>query len=305
MGTHKIKSTNPLVSIIIPVYNGSNFLKNAIESALNQTYQNIEVLVINDGSNDNNKTEKISKSFESKIKYIYKENGGVASALNLGINESKGKYFSWLSHDDFYSFNKIENQLAFIKKKPNVKIVSSDFAILNQESQKTESRQINEEKTFKNGRDILENWLDFCTFLIEKECFREVGLFDAKLKTIQDLDMQFRLVVKFPIFHINEVLSTRREHLSQGTKTQIKLHLKELDNYIIDIFKRKGIEFLRKDNESKFLTYFNLAVRTMKMSCQRASRFFYFKALIQKPISPRLFLIFLFGKKGFNILYKE
>ncbi len=85
---------NPLVSIIIPVYNGSNYVKEAIDSALAQTYKNIEVIVVNDGSTDN--TEKIVKSYGDKIRYFYKENGGVASALNLAIENSKGEYISWL-----------------------------------------------------------------------------------------------------------------------------------------------------------------------------------------------------------------
>ena len=80
-----MSSFNPLVSIVIPVYNGSDFLVEAIESAINQTYKNIEVLVVNDGSNDNNATEKICKSFGEKVRCFYKENGGVATALNLGI----------------------------------------------------------------------------------------------------------------------------------------------------------------------------------------------------------------------------
>ena len=300
----KSKHINHLVSIIIPVYNGSDFLRPAIESTLNQTYQNIEVLVINDGSNDKNKTEEICKSFGKKIRYFYKKNGGVATALNLGIDESKGKYFSWLSHDDFYKPNKIKNQLDFIQKNPNVKIVSSDFAIFNQENQKIENRKIKEKKSFTNGRDVLDNWLDFCTFLINKECFSEVGLFDTSLKTIQDLDMQFRLVAKFPIFHIDKVLSVRREHLGQGTKTQLKLHLQELDNYIINVFKRKGLKFFVKQNESIFSTYFNLGVRTMKMSCKKACKYFYLNALIKKPLSPRLLLLVLFGKRAFNFLYR-
>ena len=88
---------NPKVSIIIPVYNGSNYLKEAIDSALNQTYANVEVIVVNDGSNDNGKTEALAKSYGDRIKYCYKENGGVASALNYGIKTMHGQYFSWLS----------------------------------------------------------------------------------------------------------------------------------------------------------------------------------------------------------------
>ena len=83
MGAQKLSIKNPLVSIVIPVYNGSNFLAEAIKSALNQTYKNIEVLVINDGSNDNKETEKICKSFGEKIRYFYKGNEGVAKALSL------------------------------------------------------------------------------------------------------------------------------------------------------------------------------------------------------------------------------
>ena len=87
------------VSIIIPVFNGANYLREAIDSALKQTYENIEVLVINDGSDDNGKTEAIARSYGDKLRYFHKENGGVASALNLGIKEMAGEYFSWLSHD--------------------------------------------------------------------------------------------------------------------------------------------------------------------------------------------------------------
>ena len=87
--------SSPLVSIVIPVYNGSNYLKEAIDSALAQTYKNIEVLVINDGSNDDDLTNEIAFSFGDKIKYYKKENGGVSSALNYGISKMKGDYFSY------------------------------------------------------------------------------------------------------------------------------------------------------------------------------------------------------------------
>ena len=101
----------PLVSIIIPVYNGGNYLSEAIDSALNQTYENIEIIVVNDGSQDDLKTEQIALSYGERITYVSKENGGSSSALNVGIRTMKGEYFSWLSHDDLYLPEKIEKQV--------------------------------------------------------------------------------------------------------------------------------------------------------------------------------------------------
>ena len=90
------------VTILIPVYNGSNYLKEAIESALAQTYKNKEIIVVNDGSTDNGKTKEIALSYKDKIKYYEKENGGAPTALNYGIERMTGDYLSWLSHDDLY-----------------------------------------------------------------------------------------------------------------------------------------------------------------------------------------------------------
>ena len=80
-------------------------------SALSQTYKNIEVIVVNDGSNDDGKTEEIALSYGNKIRYFYKENGGVSSALNCGIRAMHGEFFSWLSHDDVYFETKVEKQI--------------------------------------------------------------------------------------------------------------------------------------------------------------------------------------------------
>ena len=114
---------NPKVSIIIPVYNGSDFMKEAIDSAINQAYKSIEIIVINDGSKDDGKTKNIALSYGNNIRYFEKENGGVATALNLGIKEMTGEYFSWLSHDDYYYPKKIEKQINFLKKQKNKEMI--------------------------------------------------------------------------------------------------------------------------------------------------------------------------------------
>ena len=108
----------------------SNFLREAIDSALAQTYDNVEVVVVNDGSTDENATEEIAKSYGDKIQYYHKVNGGVASALNLGIEKMKGSYFSWLSHDDKYEKTKIEDQVNVLKSLQSDDVIAVSYTHL-------------------------------------------------------------------------------------------------------------------------------------------------------------------------------
>ena len=105
----------PKISIIIPAYNASDYLSEAIDSALNQTYSNIEIIVVNDGSKDDGATEKIALSYGQKIRYLSKENGGSSSALNWGISHMTGEWFSWLSHDDLYVPEKLQKQWEYMQ----------------------------------------------------------------------------------------------------------------------------------------------------------------------------------------------
>lgn len=170
---------NPLVSIVIPVYNGANYVAEAIESALKQTYKNIEVIVVNDGSTDN--TEKIVKKYGDKIRYFYKENGGVASALNFGIKNMKGEYFSWLSHDDVYYSNKIERQIEELKNIDKDNILYSGFELINDKSEFLYAWEIastNEYRKLNNSfYALLLSGLNFCSLLIPKKAFYEVDFF--------------------------------------------------------------------------------------------------------------------------------
>lgn len=226
----------PLVSIVIPVYNGSNFLKKAIDSALAQTYQNIEILVINDGSNDNDKTEKIALSYGKKIRYFHKENGGVSSALNLGIREMKGDYFSWLSHDDEYTPTKIEKQIEQLKFgadiivcsecqiNENSKVISKarDYSLLAGEnviSWQEEMTKIIRDKIFSG-----------CALLISKYVFDNVGFFDETLRYNQDFDMWLRMCIqKFSWKYHNDIGVLSRVHNNQVTQTRRDLFY--LDSY--------------------------------------------------------------------------
>ena len=104
----------PKISIVIPAYNASNYLAEAIDSALAQTYPNVEIIVVNDGSKDDGATRAVALSYGDKIRYFEKENGGSSSALNVGIANMTGEWFSWLSHDDLYVPEKLEKQIESI-----------------------------------------------------------------------------------------------------------------------------------------------------------------------------------------------
>lgn len=106
----------PLASIVIPVYNGADYLKEAVDSALGQTYPNCEVIVVNDGSADGGRTERAALSYGDRIRYFSKENGKVSTALNLGLKNMRGEYFAWLSHDDVFYADKIEKQIQAMER---------------------------------------------------------------------------------------------------------------------------------------------------------------------------------------------
>ncbi len=229
----------PLVSIIIPVYNGSNFMSEAIESALNQTYRNIEVLVINDGSEDNGETEKIAQSYGDNIRYFSKSNGGVSSALNLGIKNMRGEYFSWLSHDDVYMPEKIEFQVNALAKLEDKKIliycesmqIDKNSKAIMQIKRKRILKK-NETENCNNVLMILLNQGTFngCCFLIHKDVFNICGNFDETLRYNQDSFMWYKIFLnKFSLHYLPDVCVKSRVHDKQLTQTRKDLFHKDCE----------------------------------------------------------------------------
>jgi len=217
----------PLVSIVIPVYNGSNFLKEAIDSAIAQTYENKEIIVVNDGSKDEGKTEQIALSYGEKIRYIYKENGGVSSALNVGIKNMQGEYFSWLSHDDLYLPEKVEKQVNAICSTNKEKTLAvCGFKCINKEGQ--ELSAINKQPLkagYYSWNSVITQMLPMgcfngCSLLIPKSAFDECGGFDDKLKYCQDFLMWMEMFLAgYGIVSLDEVLVCNRVHSGQLTQT--------------------------------------------------------------------------------------
>jgi glycosyltransferase involved in cell wall biosynthesis len=191
----------PLVSIVIPVYNGSNYLAEAIDSALAQTYPHCEVVVINDGSTDGGATEAVALQYGDRIRYFSKENGGVASALNKGIEMMRGEYFSWLSHDDLYTPDKVANAVEALQTVPDPlrTIVVCDLDLIDAAGKLIYRPVRKSVSGLFSGREVFLKYLKGlsfggCNLLINKELFVQYGKFE-NLKTAQDMECWTRFML--------------------------------------------------------------------------------------------------------------
>lgn len=213
MPTNKEKET-PFFSVVIPVYNGSNYLQGAIESVLQQSFSDFEVVVINDGSNDQNKTENICLSFGSRINYFRKENGGVASALNEGLKRSKGKYFIWLSHDDLLTPDRLEKDHHFISTHDDVDVIGTNFKSIDAENNIVNTFTYPPHLSLiSKCRQVFElNMLFFCALTIKKTCFAKVGNFNEANRYSQDVEMALLLVKNFSVFIASHFGVLARDH---------------------------------------------------------------------------------------------
>lgn len=241
------------VSLIIPVYNGSNYLANAINSALSQEYKELEIIVVNDGSTDNDKTKEIALSYKDRIRYFEKENGGVASALNLGISKMDGDYFSWLSHDDLYKPNKISSQINYLlDSKLNFKnvILYSDFSLINENGDIFWNSDLSSSLNYSFRMWLtLFSQLNGCTLLIPKAAFDIIGRFDESLKHTQDYDLWSRLSYQYDFVYMPINLVESRQHSEQDSR--------KLNHFAFEEVSRLKSRFVKGLNKSDFLSIKN------------------------------------------------
>jgi glycosyltransferase involved in cell wall biosynthesis len=214
------------VSVVIPVYNGANYLAQAVDSALAQDHPGLEVLVVNDGSTDGGATAAVARGYGSRIRYLEKPNGGVASALNRGIEAMRGDWLSWLSHDDVYLPGKVSVQVARLAGAPPDAVLFSDYAFIDADGNRLGEKRFRGRVAAMRAELVRGDPVNGCTTLVSRRVLEEAGGFDVRLRTIQDYDLWFRLARRHPFVHVPEVLLLSRLHPAQGVRT-ISTHYAE------------------------------------------------------------------------------
>jgi glycosyltransferase involved in cell wall biosynthesis len=207
----------PAVSVIVPAYNQSQYLGDAIRSALAQTRGDLEVIVVDDGSTDD--TRAVGQSFtDPRVRYVWQANRGLSGARNTGIRESRGAFLTFLDSDDQFLPEKLERLLAAFERDPGLGLVAGQAVLIDQDG-----RQIGEvfDKPLPDDTSelLLGNPLHVGSVLLRREWQERVGLFDETLRSYEDWDMWLRLArAGCRLGWVAQPVSLYRFHLEQMTR---------------------------------------------------------------------------------------
>ena len=233
------------VSIIIPTYNCARLIGRAIESVLNQTYRDFELIIVDDSSTDN--TEKIIKKFQEqdkRVKYIrHEKNRGGSAARNTGIKNAKGEYIAFQDSDDEWLPEKLKKQMEVFKNTSSkVGVVYTGFWRIKDNKKTYIPQSWVKQKDDNIYFELLKgNFVGTPTILIKKKCFKKVGIFDEKLPRLQDWELVIRLSKYYDFKCIDEPLlisyyttdsiSANHKALIEALELILTKHYKNFNNY--------------------------------------------------------------------------
>ncbi len=202
-----------LVSVIIPTYNREEYIGEAIQSVLGQTFTDFEIIIIDDGSTD--KTADVVKSLsDDRVRYIYQENRGRSNARNHGLKIAAGRYIAFLDSDDLYLPDKLELQVAYLDTHPEVGMVYTSAYCINAEGVLlSESyRACVSGWIYNNIAFYVPVTVTLPTVMARREVFDRVGGFDEEMERFEDTDMWRRISKVFPIGAISDFTCKLRTH---------------------------------------------------------------------------------------------
>ena len=280
-----------LVSIVIPVHNSQQFLKESLESIINQTYSNIEIICVDDGSTDN--SLQILKSYSEKITIISQKNQGLASALITGINHMHGKWFKWFSPDDLMYSNTIETLVNIAKKYPNT-IVYSNWKIINEKGDELRDfceSNYNDLSDFEyyvrllDGQQINVNTSLIPSILFEKCLIRNL---DDPVAVDYDFFIRAALLHNVKFHLIQKSLIKYRIHSEQLSHKNISKTLDYVSKIKFEIF-----QHLDKSIQNKFIN--ELKIYQNSKSTKRKTMEFGMKLVKSTPswVSDRILIFYL------------
>lgn len=275
-----------LVSVIIPTFNRPYFLCEAVESVIEQTYPKIEIIVVDDGSeNGGEKTVEALKPYLSKLTYVYQKNQGIGAAVNKGLSQASGEYIQRLDDDDKLEKEKIEKCVKVLQEKPNVGLVATGYKIIYEEENRTRTQM---PRSYPNHCRFL-FMLMACisvqgAVMVRKSCHDLVGLYRTDILA-EDYEMWLRIARIYEVATIEEPLAIYRRH--RGNITSLNLPRLERDTvqFVSSYLNETPLEELIKNIKSKahgyalkaavYLLKDGIYVKTVNLAQQELQKAFF------------------------------
>ena len=216
----------PLISVIIPVYNGEKYISETLESVIAQTEKNWEIIAINDGSTDNSQTilENYLKKIPGSLQVISVENGGVSRARNIGVSAARGIYIAFLDQDDLWAPEKLQRQIYIFFTNKSLGITFTNESIIDQQGSIIREKALKFDKKNRGNifdHLIFDNFIPISSVILEKKLFMAIGGFDPQFSLAEDYDFLLKVTQKVPVDFIDEPLLLYREHGESSTFQKI------------------------------------------------------------------------------------
>lgn len=288
----------PRVSVIIPTYNRAELLRSAIISVLDQTFQDFEIVVVDDASKDNT-AEVISSFNDKRINYICHEtNKGEAGARNTGVINSEGEYIAFLDDDDEWLPDKLRKQVELFEDSPReLGGVYTGFLKVNRNTGEVLKIVI----PTKRGNIFYEllkfNWIRLpSVLLLKKECFEKVGLFDASIPFGLDHDMWIRISKEFHFEFIKEPLAKYYSHVNSRLSTNYRLVISGKEAML-----KKYSQLIALNKKDYSYHYLNLGVLYCFSGNTKKGREAFLKAIRVYPFEIRHYFNFCLSFLGADV----
>ena len=264
---------NPIVSVIIPVYNGERYLAETIESVISQTAMNWELIAVNDGSTDNSLAilEEYAKKMPDRIKVITVENGGVSRARNIGVAAGRGIYVAFLDQDDLWAPRKLERQMGMFSRDEKTSLSFTNETLID------ENGTVTHENILKFGRHnrgnvfeylLFDNFIPISSVMLKKELVVKTGGFNPCFSLAEDYDFLLKVAREATVDYIDEPLLQYREHHESGTFTKIDRITAEAFS-VIDHWRREKPGIFRKHFLKYLMFRFRFFILRIKVNVKR------------------------------------
>jgi glycosyltransferase involved in cell wall biosynthesis len=275
-------SDYPQVSVIIPTYNYARYLPRSIESVLAQTYQDFELIVVDDGSTDETASvmDAYTKKYPERLRYIRQNNSGPNAARNNGIDSARGEYIALLDADDEWLPEKLEKQVSYALTIPKCGIIGCGLRWVTDEGTVIyESSGIPTPPRNELIRHLKIKYFDFGSasgVLIRRECFDVVGKFDESLRGSEDRDMWLRIAYHFDIVNLRDILVIMHYHHANCHKNigmMLKNKFQFIDKHLVSdsfFFRQRAICYAYLDAAREALDssqYMNAFIYSLRAIC--------------------------------------